>query len=493
MLTMYQQITIQTLHKQGKNKSEIAKLLGCHRHTVRKILNRETIAEKQTRKKSSMFDPYKQQIAAWQKADISRFRIYEKLQEELKLHCSYINICKYMQKHFPKSVEAFGVQLPPSGEEAELDFGFLGKLPGPNGKVVKTWGLAVVLAYSRVGYYAICYDQTLPTLVTQLKNAFAYFGGVPKKLKVDNMKTAVVKNQRYELEFNEDFLTFAQHYNTVVVPCTPYSPEQKGKVESGIKYLQQNFISGREFTDDRDIAAQLKNWMVNTANQRVHGTTKKVPWVELLETERKALQPLPMEEYSLFERCIRKVGLNCHIHFENNYYSVPYQHVNREVTVRFNTHLVRIILDGEQLTLHTRSTGSGEYVTVREHLPEHKIYSDTERQAQVEKQMREIGEHAHEYFRMLLQTRPGYWARTTRGIQGLCSKYGNEAVNLSLKRALYYHASDVPTIRRILEQKLYLLEPEPLLPKNAEEEPTMARNLGYYGVIYDANIVPATA
>src|SRR5436190_8024834 len=161
MLTMYQQITIQTLHKQGKNKTQIADLLGCHRNTIRNVLERENPIEKQTRSKSSLLDPYKQQIAEWHKGNISRRRIYEKLQEEFNLHSSYINVCKYMQKHFPKLVEAFGVQITQPGEEAEIDFGYLGMLPGIGGKPIKTWGLAIILSYSRVGYFAICYDQKL--------------------------------------------------------------------------------------------------------------------------------------------------------------------------------------------------------------------------------------------------------------------------------------------------------------------------------------------
>lgn len=187
---------------------------------------------------------------------------------------------------------------------------------------MKTYGLAVVLAYSRLGFYAICYDQKLETLCKELENAFVYFGGVTLKLKVDNMKTAILKNQHYELDFNQDFLEFAQYYNAVVVPCTPYSPEQKGKVESGIKYLQMNFISGRTFADGADLKKQLQDWMDNYANKRIHGTTRKVPF-ELFQQEEKAkLQPLPDTPFAFFNRSVRKVAPNCHIHFENNYYSV---------------------------------------------------------------------------------------------------------------------------------------------------------------------------
>jgi hypothetical protein len=183
------------------------------------------------------------------------------------------------------------------------------------------------------------------------------------------------------LDFNQDFLEFATHYCVVIVACTPYSPEQKGKVESGVKYLQMNFINGRDFTDDRDIARKLKDWMTNYANQRMHGTTRKVPWTQLVEKERLTLQPLPEEEFALFERCVRKVGKNCHIHFDNNYYSVPSALVGNEVTVRFNAGLVRIVASGEQVALHARSFEKGEYITVRPHLPQEKRYSETEHQA----------------------------------------------------------------------------------------------------------------
>jgi len=485
MLTMYQQITVQTLHKQGRNKTEIAKLLGCHRHTVTNVLNRKTSIEKQTRNKSSMLDPYKQQIADWHKEDISRLRINEKLQEEYKLHVSYINVCKYMQKHFPKPVEAFGVQLTNPGEEAELDFGYLGMLPGLNGKPVKTWGLVVVLSYSRVGYYAICYDQKLETLIKEITNAFSYFGGVTLRLKIDNMRTAILENQHYDLQFNQDFLEFANHYQTVIIPCTPYSPEQKGKVESGVKYLQQNFVSGRTFTDDRDIAVKLKEWMSNYANQRIHGTTRKVPWVELTVKERTSLQPLPNNPFAFFNRSTRKVAPNCHIHFENNYYSVPFSLVGKEVTVRWNESLVRIVSLGEQVALHLKAAGTGNHFTVRNHLPDYKIYSENERQVKYEARLKEIGEDAHEYFKWLLSQKENYWFVIVRGILGLHEHFGAGEVNKALKRALFYQVRDVGTIRHILERKLYSLEIEPKL-LDAEkivfqqEDTSLCRDLSYY-------------
>ena len=294
------------------------------------------------------------------------------------------------------------------------------------------------------------------------------------------MKTAILKNQHYDLEFNQDFLEFAYHYNTVIIPCTPYSPEQKGTVESGIKYLQGNFISGRIFSHSSAMKQQLTKWMDNYANQRVHGTTRKVPMQVFLAEEKEQLQAMPEESFSFFNRGIRIVASNCHIHFANNYYSVPSRLVGCDVTIRWNSHLVRIIHEGEQVALHTISPEIGVYVSNRSHLPDYKVYSTTEYQAKYEAKFTDMGEDAHAYFREILKQRESYWFRTVRIILGFKQQYGQEAVNKSLKRALYYSVTDVGTIRNILEKKLYLIHTEPKLLDKSGSKSSLNRTLDYY-------------
>lgn len=479
MLTMYKQITIKTLDKQGLKQSEIAKQLDCHRHTVANVLSREYLLEKQTRQKGSLFDPYQPQIKEWIEKKVSILRMYEMLIETHGVKSTYVNLCKYIQARFPKTQEAYGVQVVTPGEVAEIDFGYLGMFPGLSGSLVKTYGLAVILPYSKLDFYAITYDQKLETLITELENAFSYFGGVPRRLKVDNMKTAILRNQHYDLEFNQDFLEFAYHYNTVIIPCAPYSPEQKGTVESGIKYLQGNFICGRTFTDHTDMKRQLTDWMTNYANARIHGTTRKVPMRVFEVEEKEKLQLLPETSFAFFNRGIRIVAANCHIHFANNYYSVPSCHVGREVTIRWNKHLLRIIASGEQIALHTISHEIGTYVTNRSHLPDYKVYSQTEHQARFEAKFANMGEESHQYFQHLLEKEP-YWFRIVRSILGLREQYGDSAVNASLKRALYYHVRDVATIKNILEKKLYVVEIEPKLLERNTTENILTRELTYY-------------
>ena len=485
MLTMYQQITIKTLVKQGEQKIRIAEQLGCHRNTVRNVLNRKQPMEKQTRNKPSCFDGYLDQIKTWLDQKVTRRRIHELLAQEYRMEKSYDNLCKYIQKQFPKQLTAYGVQTTAPGEEAEVDFGYLGMLPGPEGRLVKTWGLAVILGFSRLGYWAVAYDQKLDTLVKCLTLAFESFGGVPERLKVDNMKTAILKNLHYQLEYNQDFLEFAHHYGTVIIPCTPCHPEQKGKVEAGIKYLKNNFLNGRRFQDHHDLTKQLKGWMTNYANSRIHGTTKKIPRQVWELEEKQSLQSLPEEEFAFFQRGVRLVAANCHIQFENNYYSVPGRLVGKEVTVRYNRSLVRIIYQGDQVGLHRLSSGQGEYVTVRAHLPDYKSYSQTEYQARWEEKMAEIGRQTHQYFQRLLIVKDSYWGRTARGILGLAREYGPEAVELSLARALHYQVTDLTAIRNILVNRLYRLEPEPKLPiglTGVNTEDSLARSPSYYAL-----------
>lgn len=497
MLTMYQQITIATLAKQGRKKTEIARELGCHRNTVHNIIRVGYARDGQTRQKLSYFAPYHDQIKEWIGKKVSNLRMYEILTEAYHITRTYDSLCKYIQKEFPNTPEAFGIQVTLPGEEAEVDFGYAGlqpvNTPGFPISRGKTWVLVVKLSHSRASYHEITHDQKVTTLTLGITRAFTYFGGVPKRLKVDNLRAAILKNQHFDLEFNQDFLEWANHYGCVIVPCTPYSPEQKGKVESEVKYVLGNFFVQRTYTDHQDMVHQLHQWTHAYANQRIHSVTKTVPWDQLVRTEQSCLQALPQVPYATFERAVRHVSFNCHIFFRNNYYSVPSRFVGQTVTIRFSEHLLRVVTGGEEVAVHSIAAGVGQYVTRRSHLPEYKCYGETEYQKKYEEKMVDIGEHAHAYFREVLVKQHAYWFQSVRSIVGLAHEFGNEAVNLSLKRALYYKAVDIGSIRTIVTDRLYLLDMAPRLYQQPEPEgssdETMAlsgnRDLSYYQRLLD--------
>lgn len=199
---------------------------------------------------------------------------------------------------------------------------------------------------------------------------------------------------------------------------------------------------------------QLRQW-IEGINKKVHGTTKKVIQEVFESIEKKELSPLPAEPFSFFNRCERTVGLNCHVHFENNYYSVPFSYAGAQVTVRYNEHVVRIIFRGEELALHNRNAGQGNFITVRAHMPADKIYSETEYRLRHETKMKTIGVNAHQYFIMVLEKSPGYWSQKLRPVYGLVSEFGIEVVDKASGRALAFGALDSRIIRNIIEKKLY--------------------------------------
>jgi transposase len=182
----------------------------------------------------------------------------------------------------------------PPGEQAQFDFADV-RFP---------WGkrhaLLVVLGYSRLLYVEFVRRQTALTVMLGLERAFAAFGGVPRQLLFDQMKSVIVEDQRLtggRLLENPEFLRFAAHWGFRIRACRPYRAKTKGKVERPVHYLRDNFLYGRTFLGDADLADQCMRWLAEVANCRVHGTTKAVPQVRFAQDERAVLLPLAVRPY----------------------------------------------------------------------------------------------------------------------------------------------------------------------------------------------------
>lgn len=140
----------------------------------------------------------------------------------------------------------------------------------------------------------------MQTVITGLEAAFTSFGGVPQELLFDQMKAVILEDHRAEggtLLENPEFLRFAAHWSFRIRACRPYRAQTKGKVERPVRYLRQSFIYGREFLGDADLEAQCAHWLDDTANTRVHGTTKEAPCERFERDERPVLQPLAERPY----------------------------------------------------------------------------------------------------------------------------------------------------------------------------------------------------
>jgi transposase len=182
----------------------------------------------------------------------------------------------------------------PAGHQAQVDFG---EFKFPWGK---RYALVVVLGYSRLLWLRFYERQDMRTLLRGLEEAFAFFGGVPRELLFDQMKSVIARDLRLlggQLVINEEFLRFAKHWGFRARACRPYRAKTKGKVERPIRYVRENFVYGREFLGDPHLDAERERWQEGTANVRLHSTTKERPRERFEQGERHVLQPLAERGY----------------------------------------------------------------------------------------------------------------------------------------------------------------------------------------------------
>ena len=453
--------TIKTLWEKHKNKSAIAELTGHDWKTVSKVVRLIESGCTYPEKKPHpcILDPHREKIVEWlEKEGLNGLKTWERLHSE-GVKVGYTTVKTYIA-NIKKRDEIFVRIHTLPGEEAQVDFGYIGLTPDNNGKKRKTWVFNMRLSYSRLDYYQKVYDQRVETFIDCHEKAFAYFGGIPDTVRIDNLKAAILEANFYEPIYQRLYSSFADHYGFKIIPCRIYRPNDKGKVESGIKYFQCNFFLGRKFLSGDDVDIQIRYWLDHTCNQRIHGTIRKVPR-EVFESEEKAkLKPLPLEKFKISTVGTRKVYHDCHVFIDYSYYSVPFEYVGKEVDIDISKELVRIFYQGREIAVHPRAAERGKFQTNINHYPKYKRYSDTEYQEAYQVKMAAIGPYAEQVFFLALKRRPDCWMRTIQGILSLLKTYPKEVIDLACKRAIAFGVSHYQVIKRICFNGSYNLPVE---------------------------------
>jgi transposase len=428
--------TIKTLWKKHKNKTLIAKLTGHDWKTIAKRI-KEIEQEKEYQPKKPhprILDPHHEQILQWLEENLSGVRIHEKIQQK-GVKVGYSTVKEYLTLIKKKENVFIRIHTSPA-EEAQVDFGYVGYTPY-QGKRRKTWVFNMRLSHSRLDYYEVVYDQRVETFIRCHIHAFYFFGGIPQMIKIDNLKSAILEANFYEPVYQELYRNFAEHYGFHPLPCRVRRPNDKGKVESGIKYVKGNFFAGRQFKDEYDLQRRLTKWN-QRINQRTHGTTRKVPR-EVFETEEKTqLLPLPQEEFVMAKVGTCKVYHDCHIYVDYNYYSVPFSYVGCEVEINLTEKLLKISYQGKEIAVHPHLTGRGNFCTSNSHYPVYKRYCETEYQEKYQVKMAQIGTYSEQLFFLILKEHPRDWHRPVAGILSLAKRYPADIIEASCKRALAY-------------------------------------------------------
>jgi len=448
--------TIKTLWEKTKNKSEIARITGHDWKTVSKVIKDidKGIEIPEKKPKPTVIDNFKQTVLKLIEKDLSAVRIHEEIARD-GFRGSYSTVKKYIQEIKRKDNIFVRIHTEP-GEEAQVDFGYLGITKDDAGKNRKTWVFNMRLSYSRLDYYQKVYDQKVETFTSCHIHAFEFFGGVPKYVRIDNLKSAILKASFYEPLYQQVYKDFAAYYSFGPLPCRIARPNDKGKVESGIKFVKNNFFKGRTFASGVDLERQLKEWNRN-ANERIHGTTRKVPMEVFTGKEKSCLGSLPPVRFAVSKISTRKVYHDCHIYVDYNYYSVPYEYVGKKVDVEITESLVKVFYGGSRIALHKRITDKGAFSTIESHYPAFKIFNIEENQKIFKQKMKEVGSYCEKFFDSAVSQKPKSSSAIARGVLSLKKFYPDSVIEASCKRALFYGAIEYRVIKSICKNSAYAL------------------------------------
>jgi transposase len=292
----------------------------------------------------SLVEPFREQVIALQKDGVEGQAIYQLLVEQHQFGGSYSSVKRFLRQLAPSIGRAtLRIEVEP-GDEAQVDFGTAGQfLDRDLGRIRRAWVFVMVLSHSRHQYAELVFDQTVATWLRLHRAAFEFFGGVPCRVVLDNLRAAIVHAALYDPEVQRSYREFAEHYGFLIAPCRPRTPEHKGKVEQGgVHYVKRNALAGRAFRDIHDGNRHLWRWCLETAGRRVHGTTKRIPLEVFDHIERPALRPLPVTPWELTEWKQAKLHADCHVVFEGAYYSAPHRLLGERLWVRATVAKIRI-------------------------------------------------------------------------------------------------------------------------------------------------------
>lgn len=383
----------------------------------------------------------------------------------------YSRFCEHYNRWNKKS-EGYMPTVHKSGEKLFIDYA--GKklhiIDKETGEIKPVEVFVATLGASQYTYVEASYSQQIPDFINSVQNCLHYFGGVPACIIPDNLKSAVTKSNRYEPHVNEQFASFASHYDTSVMPTRALKPKDKSLVEGAVNISYTRIhavLRDREFYSIIELNLAIKE-LLESYNKIPFQKKQHSRKILFLEMEKEALKPLPTERYELKDYKTATVQKNCHVYYsaDKNHYSVPYAHIGKKVKMVLCQNTVEIYHNQTRIALHARSRKAFHYTTVKEHMPVNHTYNSGWNPEYFITRAEKMGTCVKECIEKILE-RKQYAEQNYKscmGILNLAVKTGNERLNNACKRALKYEAIGYIPIKNILERGL---------DKEEEEQPDL--------------------
>jgi transposase len=317
-----------------------------------------------------------------------------------------------------------------------------------------------VLGCSQLTYAEACMSQKKEDFITACENALHYFGGVPQAVVPDNLKSAVIKSNRYEPTLNEAFEDFSNHYQFTILPARAYRPKDKAVVEGAVKILYNRIYSNiprKPHSSLEELNEIIRFYLEehNTIMMKGRNYSRRQQFDEI---ESKTLQPLPIQKYEFKKQNMVTVMKNGHICLseDKHYYSVPYKHIGKKVKVIYSRGMVEIYLHYERIAIHKRINSPYNYTTAEDHLAsKHKFVSEWNADKFIN-----WAESIHPDVRLFIERildkkqHPEQAYKSCIGVLSFAKKIGKERLINACKRALDYGHYNYKIIQSILEKGL---------------------------------------
>ncbi len=355
--------TIHLLHKRGKSQREIASELGRSRASVARALSEPVDRQPSARRRKSSVDGCREQIAEWLQQGLSGVRMMELAREDPDhpyVGGSSVWRAAVRRERLSLLHEQAVADVPMRfeglpGEYLQVDWGEIRHFPFTQQQPVTRYFLACRLKYSRWTWVMFTNEMRQETLFRGLVACFCALGFVPWVLVFDNMKTVTTgRDDQAQPIWHRSLLQLAAEFDFHPEACWPASGNQKGSVESLVKFVKINFLAGRSFIDDADLQVQCTEWQDSDNRTRPSQATDVTPASRLVEEVAKGY-PLPSTatDYGLAEP--GRVSSGALVAVLGNSYSVPIEHVGASVTVRMHRERIVIWHDMERLAEHARA------------------------------------------------------------------------------------------------------------------------------------------
>jgi transposase len=404
----------------------------------------------------SEIEGHREQIKTWLVHGVTVSTIHQRLRDNLGLSASESSLRRWISANLAEEATRNAVVVlrdtPPAGEEAQVDYGMLGRWFDPGtGRRRRVWGFIIVLAFSRLMFLRPVLKMDQRSWVEAHVLAFEFFGGVPLRIVPDNLKTGVITPDLYDPLINRAFAELATHYRTLIDPARALKPRDKARVERPVPYARDSFFAGRaeEFTSMEHMQAEAMRWNRDVANVRRCRPLDGVAPIDLfMAEEAHTLQALPRTAFELAAWTKVKVHPDIHVKVGKALYSIPWRYIGKSLDAKEANRTVAFFLDGALVKTHVRIE-KGKQTDYSDYPPE-KIAFLQRNPVWCRRRAAEIGSSAAELVELLMEVNALYRLRSAQGVVRLADKYGDERTNAACRRALGVGDPSYKTVKGIL-------------------------------------------